>query len=196
MKKACTLLALILTLVMLCSCGGYVKSYSATMMLGVETDSGDLDGKVIARSDMPMPSNEQLEEAFAAFRGRQLQTPPMVSAVKVDGKKLYDLARKGVEVDREPREINISRLEITGVDMPCCSFELDCSKGTYVRTLAADIGKKLGNGAVLTALRRTRSGMFDVKNAVTIEKLKSFSQDDLGDYLASELARTAGVLTR
>ena len=118
-----------------------------------------------------------------------MQTPPMVSAVKVDGKKLYDLARKGIEVERQAKPICIHQLEVTECNLPNCKFTLECSKGTYVRTLCSDAGKKLGVGAMLTNLRRTRSGKFNIKDALTIDQIKNFTQEDLAGYLSSELVR-------
>jgi tRNA pseudouridine55 synthase len=152
----------------------------------VETDSGDLDGKVISRNEN-LPDETAVKEAIASFRGKSLQQPPMYSAVKVGGKKLYDLARKGLEVERQAKPIVIHSLDVTECDLPRCKFTLNCSKGTYVRTLCSDAGKKLGVGAMLTNLRRTRSGKFDIANALTIEQIKEFSQEDLGAYLARGL---------
>lgn len=167
---------------------GEDKAYSGTLTLGVETDSGDLDGKVIRRSEN-LPSEAEIREVFASFRGRSSQLPPMYSAVKVGGKKLYELARQGVEIEREAREIEIARLEITAVDMPHIDFELDCSKGTYVRTLCTDIGTKLGCGGTLSALRRTRCGRFTLDGAVSVETLKNMDQDKFTALMAERLVR-------
>ena len=164
------------------------KAYAGSMMLGVETDSGDLDGKVVRRCT-ELPSEDGIREVFAGFRGKSLQQPPMYSAVKVGGKKLYELARQGVEVDREPREIEISRLEITGIRLPEVDFELDCSKGTYVRTLCSDIGRKLGCCATLTALCRTRCGRFRLDRAVTVSDLKGMEQGEFTAMMAENLVR-------
>ena len=168
---------------------GEDKCYEADMLLGVETSSGDIDGEVISRQDASHITEEQLRSALAGFIGEQLQTPPMVSAVKVDGKKLYDLARKGIEVERQAKPICIHQLDVTECDLPNCKFTLECSKGTYVRTLCSDAGKKLGVGAMLTNLRRTRSGKFNIKDALTIDQIKNFTQEDLAGYLSSELVR-------
>ena len=170
---------------------GEDKCYEADMLLGVETDSGDIDGAVISRTDASHITEEQLRRTLAGFIGEQMQTPPMVSAVKVDGKKLYELARKGQEVERQAKPIIIHQLDITACDLPRCAFTLTCSKGTYVRTLCSDAGKKLGTGAMLTALRRIRSGKFDIKDAITIDRIKEFTQDDLAQYLAEGLAKLA-----
>ncbi len=168
------------------------KVYEGTMRLGVETDSGDLDGTVIATADPGAVTAAQIAEVLARFRGEQMQVPPMVSAVKIGGKKLYELARKGEEIEREPRKIFIRRLDITSCTPPDCSFVLECSKGTYVRTLCSDAGKLLGCGAVLTSLRRTRSGRFDLADAFDIETLKSFDQTELAARVAERLGKLAG----
>ena len=167
---------------------GEDKSYDGELLLGVETDSGDLDGKVIRRSDA-LPDESAVREVFAGFIGKSLQYPPMYSAVKVGGKKLYELARQGVEVEREAREIEISRLDIRQINMPEVTFSLDCSKGTYVRTLCSDIGAKLGCGGVLTALRRTRSGRFTLQDAVTMDDLKKLDQDQFTAMMAERLVK-------
>ena len=166
---------------------GEDKCYEADMLLGVETSSGDIDGEIIARKDTSQITEELLRSTLAGFIGEQMQTPPMVSAVKVDGKKLYDLARKGIEVERQAKPIVIHSLDVTECDLPRCKFTLKCSKGTYVRTLCSDAGKKLGTGAMLTNLRRISSGKFDIRNALTIEQIKNFSQEDLGTDLARSL---------
>ena len=175
---------------------GEDKSYQATMLLGTETDSGDIDGEVISRGDTAGITPAQVKEVLSGFLGEQLQTPPMVSAVKVDGQKLCDLARKGVEVEREAKPITIHRIEMESCELPHCCFSLDCSKGTYVRTLCSDAGKKLGCGAMLTALRRTRSGKFSLQDALTIDQIKAFSQDDLARYLAQGLVKLAEDIAR
>ena len=168
---------------------GEDKCYEADMLLGVETSSGDIDGEVISRKDPSKITEEELRAVLSGFIGEQMQTPPMVSAVKVDGKKLYDLARKGIEVERQAKPIVIHQLDVTSCDLPRCTFTLECSKGTYVRTLCSDAGKKLGVGAMLTNLRRTRSGKFNIKDALTIEQIKEFSQEDLGQYLTRGLTQ-------
>lgn len=159
------------------------KVYEAVLQLGLETDSQDLDGKVIAQSDPSGLSDDAVKAAISSFKGRQMQTPPMVSAVKKDGKKLYELARKGIEVEREPREIEIFDLEITSCANPFYGMKIHCSKGTYVRTLCSDIGKKLGCGGVLKELRRTKCGDFDVAGALTADAIKAMEQPDLELYL-------------
>ncbi len=176
---------------------GEDKVYEATMRLGLETDTEDMDGRVVAEHDWSQVTEAMLRETLTSFIGVQQQTPPMVSAVKKDGKKLYELARQGVEIERESREITIFSLDISRVELPRCDFTMRCSKGTYVRTLCADAGRRLGCGGVLEKLRRLRSGSFDVADALTIEQLKSFEQGDLEAHLRrflfEKLSRIAGV---
>jgi len=167
---------------------GVDKQYTGSLMLGVETDSGDLDGKVVRRSET-LPQEAEVKEVFASLRGKSMQMPPMYSAVKVGGKKLYELARQGVEVEREAREINIPRLDITRIELPEVDFIVDCSKGTYVRTLATDIGSRLGCGGTLTALRRTRCGKFSIDDAVSMEALKAMDQEEFTSMMAARLVK-------
>lgn len=172
---------------------GVDKEYTGSLLLGVETDSGDLDGKVIRRSDA-IPEAGEIREVFDSFKGRSFQQPPMYSAVKVGGKKLYDLARQGVEVEREAREIEISRLDIDRLETPEVDFTVACSKGTYIRTLCADIGTKLGCGGVLSSLRRTRCGKFGLENAVTIDQLKNMDQDEFTSMMAQRLVQLSSEM--
>ena len=172
---------------------GEDKTYRATLMLGTETDSEDMDGAVIRESDWSTVSEERLREVLAGFVGDQMQTPPMVSAVKKDGKKLYELARNGVEVEREPRPVTIYSLTAERVELPYCDFTVHCSKGTYVRTLAADAGRKLGCGAVLYSLRRLQSGPFRLEEAVTVETLKTWEQEDLKRHLEDFFVHKAAM---
>ncbi|MCP3964940.1 MAG: tRNA pseudouridine(55) synthase TruB [Lentisphaerae bacterium] len=166
---------------------GEDKVYEATMLLGTETDSQDMDGEVIAENDYSAIAEEEAREAILSFIGEQDQIPPMVSAVKKDGKRLYELARKGIEVEREAKSINIHSIEITRVELPQIDFTVKCSKGTYIRTLCADIGKELGCGAALYNLRRTVSGKFDVADTVDIDTIKSWEQPDLEIYVRNLL---------
>jgi len=144
------------------------KEYTGTFRLGVTTPSYDLE----TETDHEYPTDhitvELIHQKATEFLGPQMQIPPIFSALKVDGKKLYELARKGKEAKIEPRPIEIKELEITAVRMPEVDFRVVVSKGTYIRSLAFDFGKACGSGAVLSALRRTRVGDFDVKNAMTI----------------------------
>ncbi len=176
---------------------GEDKTYEATLQLGLETDSGDLDGEVTATRDWSAVTPELLRETLAGFVGEQTQTPPMVSAVKMDGHKLYELARKGIEVEREAKPITIFSIDVTRLELPFCDFIMRCSKGTYVRTLCSDVGAKLDCGGTLAALRRTQSGEFSIADAITVDQLKTFEQADLElhvrKFLFEKLSRIAGV---
>ena len=162
---------------------GEDKEYQVTLSLGVTTDTADAQGKVISQDKNTDFSGERLEEVFKQFLGELDQIPPMVSALRHKGKRLYQLAREGKEVPREPRRIHIHKLEITSIDLPRISFDVRSSKGTYIRTLCEDIGKVLGCGAHLSALRRIKSGSFFLEKSVTIDKLKQISRLELEDYL-------------
>jgi len=146
------------------------KEYEADIRFGFETDTGDLTGspKSEVQSSKPV-SAEDVERVLPQFRGEIMQTPPMYSAKKIDGKKLYELARKGVEVERKAVSVTITRLELVG-EGPV-RIRVACSAGTYIRTLAEDIGKAVGVGAHLTALRRVRAGDFHIDDAMTLEEL-------------------------
>ncbi len=175
---------------------GEDKVYEATLRLGLETSTQDLAGEVVAEYDWSGVTPEQLRDTLAGFVGTQQQLPPMVSAAKIGGKKLYELARKGLEVEREEKEITIFSLDVTRMALPECDFTLHCSKGTYVRTLCYDVGRKLGVGGTLAALRRTVSGQFRVEDALTVEQLKTMEQAELEvhlrEFLYYKLAKMAG----
>ena len=149
------------------------KEYRAVLRLGTVTDTQDVTGTVLERRPVSVTARE-LEEALAAFRGDILQVPPMYSALKVEGKKLYELARKGREVERKPRPITVRELEL-GRQLSGTDFELRvvCSKGTYVRTLCHDVGQALGCGGTMAALRRTRVAGFGLDWAVTLEQVQA-----------------------
>ncbi len=166
---------------------GLPKHYRATAMFGVATDSLDADGSVIDRSPLPV-TREELETAAAAFRGPILQVPPMVSAVKVDGKRLYDLARAGEVIEREARSVEIYQLDITDLvasDYPEVTFDVVCSTGTYVRTLADDLARAVGGRAHLTALRRVRNGSIGVADAVSVGTIEAAASDGTADSLVA-----------
>jgi len=148
-----------------------VKEYRATMVVGVDTDTLDATGQIVAERGFVGVTPEAVREAAAAFIGEILQVPPMFSALKRNGVPLYKLARRGEEVEREARKVVIHSLEISSVDLPTVEFVVRCSRGTYVRTLAADLGERLGCGAHLIALRRTISGIFTLGKAVCIEEI-------------------------
>jgi tRNA pseudouridine55 synthase len=155
------------------------KEYEATLTLGKRTDSGDAEGKVLSESDTAGITEEEIRQAFKSFEGEIEQVPPMVSALRHKGKRLYQLARKGKEVPREPRRVHIKELRIKRVEVPEVDFSVTCSKGTYIRKLCDDIGDKLGCGGHLSYLRRTRAGEFTLEKSVLLDKLKSLSRDDL-----------------
>lgn len=161
------------------------KEYVGALTLGATTSTQDKEGDVIETREVPDFSREQIDTAFAEFQGDFHQIPPMVSAIKKDGVPLYKLARQGKEVKREPRLVHIYDYEINGVDLPEVAFTVLCSKGFYVRTYAHDIGEKLGCGAHLSALRRTRSGKFDVSTAVPWEALKEGRREEVLNGLLS-----------
>jgi len=176
---------------------GEDKIYEATLLLGKETDSGDLTGNVTETRDWHLVTETMLRDKFTEFTGTRMQLPPMVSAVKVGGKKLYELARKGIEVEREAKEITIHKLDITRLELPECDFVMHCSKGTYVRTFCSDLGRELGCLGTLKALRRLKSGMFRIEDAVTVDQLKTMEQADLDvllrKFLFEKLSQIAGV---
>ena len=152
---------------------GCGKAYRAELTFGYETDTGDDAGRVTARRDFAAPSLEAAQRVLASFLGRSLQTPPMYSALKIGGQKLYDLARRGVSVERPARAIEIGRIELLRLDGKTMLFDVECSKGTYIRTLCADIGAKLGCLAVMSFLVRTRSASFCLEASLTLEEIAS-----------------------
>ncbi|MBA2547330.1 MAG: tRNA pseudouridine(55) synthase TruB [Burkholderiaceae bacterium] len=152
------------------------KSYRATIRLGVTTTTGDAEGVVTVSSKVDV-SRKELDNALARFVGTSDQMPPMHSAIKQAGQPLYKLARAGIEVERLTRSITVSRLALIEQLADAITVDVDCSKGTYVRVLAEDIGRVLGCGAHLSALRRTRAGRLNVEEAVTLSDLESMSLD-------------------
>jgi len=155
------------------------KVYEGTMKFGETTDSYDADGQLVASLPVLPMTLDELNEAAAGFIGDLMQTPPMVSAIKKGGVPLYKLARKGIEVEREPRLIHIYNFRFTTYEEPLGAFRLACTKGTYVRTVAHELGQKLGCGAHLASLRRITSGKFDVTDAVTFEDVMNYSVREL-----------------
>lgn len=150
---------------------GLEKCYIGTMELGVVSASFDGETEAVPQSDPGSITPERLQSAVAEFQGTLLQVPPMYSAAKYAGKRLYTYARAGRTVKREPKEITISEFTITGFESPLVHFRVRCSKGTYIRSLVNDLGEKLGCGAVLRVLRRTEIGPFKVTDALTIDQL-------------------------
>ncbi len=168
------------------------KEYTGTFELGVMTPSFDSETEVTERRDYSHVTVEQLERSTKHFVGRTLQTPPMFSATKFDGRPLYAYARKGEVVERAAREISITDFALTGVRLPFVDFRVVCSKGTYIRALIADVGNELGCGCTLRSLRRTRIGTFKVEDAMTIEDLKRLRQSlDLGQHTHYEVGEPA-----
>lgn len=147
------------------------KEYVAELLLGVETDTQDTTGRVLAAREVNV-SQEELRAAVFSFAGDYGQVPPMYSALKVNGKKLYELAREGKEVERKARQVKIHEIEILDCSLPVVRLRVACSKGTYIRTLCADIGARLGCGGTMQSLRRTAAGRFRLEDAVTLERVQ------------------------
>ncbi len=147
------------------------KAYQATLTLGLMTTTADIQGEVIQRLPYDQVSSDQVEEVFKRFLGPLPQIPPMVSAVKQNGQRLYKLARRGVSVERTPRNIRIDSLQLVDFLKPDVKFYVECSKGTYVRQLAQDVGEVLGCGACISQIERTKVGPFVLPEAVTLEEL-------------------------
>lgn len=169
------------------------KVYEGSLKLGITTDSQDADGEPVEVREVPDLSEEIIKKAFEKFLGDFEQMPPMVSAIKKDGVRLYKLARQGKVVERDPRPVKVSGYEINGIDLPRVDFTVHCSKGFYVRTYAHDIGEDLGCGAHLTALRRSRSGKFDLTNSIPAMDLKTLGRDAILEKLIT-LEQIAAIL--
>lgn len=155
------------------------KVYEGTILFGVTTSSYDVDGEVVETRPVPPLTLEQLNSLAAEFVGDQMQTPPMVSAIKKDGVPLYKLARKGLEVEREPRLVHIYNFRFTNYSESRGEFRLACTKGTYVRSVAHELGQKIGCGAHLSALRRSVSGKFDVADAAPLDAILKMTTAEL-----------------
>jgi len=150
------------------------KSYRAEMVLGIVTDTQDAEGRIMEKKAVTV-DEEAIEEAVKSFTGKYEQIPPMYSAVKVGGRKLYELARQGIEIERKPRPVEIKKIDVIEIkrldDTVTVKFDVDCSKGTYIRTLCHDIGQKLGCGAHMSFLVRTRVGPFTIADGITPEEI-------------------------
>jgi tRNA pseudouridine55 synthase len=155
------------------------KVYEGTIKFGEATDSYDADGELTASLPVPLLTLEQLNETATSFVGDLMQTPPMVSAIKIKGVPLYKLARKGMEVPREPRLIHIYSFRFVAYQEPLGKFRIACTKGTYVRSLAHELGQKTGCGAHLAALRRVASGKFDVADATPLDQILKLTPGEL-----------------
>ena len=161
------------------------KEYEAVMLLGVKTDTQDTSGIVISEAEVKV-SDKQIRECVSGFVGDIMQIPPMYSALKVGGKKLYELAREGKEIERKPRQITISNIEIISIDLPRVTMRVSCSKGTYIRTLCNDIGESLGCGAAMEHLIRTRVGEFEIEKSLRLDEINEYQKKDrLSDILIS-----------
>lgn len=148
------------------------KTYEAVLLLGTTTDTQDISGTVLEKSDTLTLTEDAVREAVLSFVGEYEQLPPMYSAIKINGKKLYELAREGKEVERKTRKVEIQRIDILEMNLPRVKMSVECSKGTYIRTLCHDIGKKLGCGGCMEALVRTRVGRFAIEESLTLETIE------------------------
>jgi tRNA pseudouridine55 synthase len=161
------------------------KRYLATLALGIRTTTGDAEGEVLERRDADGITAEQIAAACAAFTGEIDQMPPMYSALKHEGKALYEYARAGVEIERKSRRVTIHAIDIVSVQAGTVTLDVRCTKGTYIRTLAEDIGAKLGCGASLAALRRTGSGSLTLEGSITLAALEAMPEDQRATLLTS-----------
>lgn len=164
---------------------GYEKEYVADLELGFKTDTYDIEGKVLAKVEEFNISYENFEETLETFKGDIKQIPPMYSAIKVDGKKLYELAREGVEIERKARDVSIKNLETISFDGVKAKIDCTVSKGTYIRSLIYDLGEKLGTFATMTGLRRTRVGEEDLGRAFTLETIEKMVSENDFSFLVS-----------
>ena len=155
------------------------KEYEGTIELGKVTDTQDADGEVMETRPVPPLTEIEIKVAIAGFLGDQYQMPPMYSAIKIKGVPLYKSARKGEEIVREPRFIRVMNWELTRLALPQFDFKLRCTKGSYVRTLAHDLGQKLGCGAHLAALRRTATEKFNVADALTLDQIQALALPEI-----------------
>lgn len=163
------------------------KTYRTQMLLGTTTDTQDIFGRVQQVKDSSHLTKEEVEQVICSFRGEYAQVPPMYSALKVNGKKLYELAREGKEVERKPRTVTIFEIRILSVKLPRVEMEITCSKGTYIRTLCHDIGEKLGCGACMEALTRVRVGPFSEKESYTIEQIEELVKNGKLSYVLTPI---------
>jgi len=165
------------------------KEYTAVARLGVITDTEDMTGKVLETrnlSENEKPSFEEVRDALMSFVGGYDQIPPMYSAKKVNGKKLYELAREGIEIERRPSRVMIHEIEILMYEFPLCSFRVRCGKGTYIRSLIRDMGEKLRTGAAMEKLKRNSVSSFSLKEALTLKEVEEHTEKgDIGDYIMS-----------
>lgn len=158
------------------------KGYSVKFKLGIKTTTYDLEGEILEERDISHINDKEVFEVINSFKGEYCQVPPMFSALKKNGVRLYELARKGIEVEREGRNITIYSIENINVDLPYVSMDVTCSKGTYIRSLCYDIGEKLNVFATMTELKRFKTASFEEKNSINIEEL---TEDNIKDYIIS-----------
>lgn len=158
------------------------KEYIAHLKLGITTDTDDITGEILTKSEN-IPSQDMVMAAINSFTGEIEQIPPMYSAIKIEGRKLVDLAREGITVERKPRNVRINSIKAEKLEEDLYKMVVSCSKGTYIRTLCHDIGEKLGCGAVMSALERTRSGSFTLENAFTIEELEEMTIEERASHV-------------
>ncbi len=156
------------------------KTYEVIMKLGQTSTTGDAEGELTMKDNSYSPLSHEIEMVFKEFEGEIMQVPPQYSAIKVNGQRAYKLARKGQKVELEPRKVTVYRLEVTEYKYPDVKFTADVSSGTYIRSLVEDIGTKLGSGAYMSNLRRTRVGEFDIKDSI---ELKDTKMDAIEEYL-------------
>lgn len=167
------------------------KLYRAELTLGMTTDTEDTTGNVVSVKPVNIDSG-MVYEVIQSFRGKSKQVPPMYSAVRQDGKRLYDLARKGISVERKPREIEIYSIEIKEINLPKVVFDVLCSKGTYIRTLCADIGERLGCGGCMSSLLRLKAGIFDIKDSLSLDEINGFHKEGI---LEEKMTRVEDLFT-
>ena len=150
------------------------KTYIATVTLGEKKSTGDLEGETIETKEVKNITQNLIEQTLSIFLGKQKQLPPMYSAIKKDGKKLYEYAREGIEVERNPREIEIKDIKLLAYEKNTITFEVSCSKGTYIRTLCEDIAQRLGTVGYMSDLKRTRVNQFKIEDSVDLENINKF----------------------
>lgn len=161
------------------------KEYEAVMLLGITTDTEDASGEILTREEVNATEDE-VRNVINSFVGEYNQVPPMYSAIKVNGRKLYELAREGQVIERKPRPVLINAIQIISMDLPRITIKVSCGKGTYIRSLCRDIGGKLGCGACMETLIRTRSGNFNIETAHTLKEIENFVYDNtINNYICS-----------
>lgn len=160
------------------------KTYLAVVRLGVETDTEDMTGTVLKEADISSLDETSAADAVLSFQGGYNQVPPMYSAKQINGKRLYDLAREGKVIERQPVRVQIPHIAVENVHLPYVTMTVDCSKGTYIRTLCADIGKKLGCGGAMESLKRVRVGDFHIEDSLTLDRIQELTlKGEIGPYI-------------